>query len=79
MYMSDIIRKSQTLNGLTRVRTLSGDILEGKFTEDSNDSDILIFELKSGGVSYMPYKSIESITLLDNLQIVEEASARDTL
>lgn len=79
MYVYEVIRKSIELNGITRIRTNSGDTLEGKFSNQQNIDGMFEFVLTKGGTVYMLLGSVESITLLDNLQILEEADAKHSL
>jgi hypothetical protein len=71
MYLYEVMKRSTELNGLTRVRMKSGDVLEGKFVEPIGDA-MLEFDLKAGGRAYLVMNMIESITLLDNLQMLEQ-------
>lgn len=80
MYLNDVIRKSKGLNGITRIRTLSGDVLIGKFTTEQDEALIgfITLELKTGGTVHLISNQIESVTLLDNLQMLEELDATTT-
>jgi hypothetical protein len=73
MWAYEIVQKSVQLNGLTRVRTTSGDVFEGKFVEPEPDG-LLEFSLRSGGTAYIDMKHIESFVLYDNLQLLEKLS-----
>lgn len=75
MYLYQIMQKSKELNGITRIRTMSGDTLIGKFTDEDDTNGLIEFDLSKGGTIHIKWESIESITLLDNLQILEDKAS----
>lgn len=88
MYISAIIEKSYMLNCFIRIRTKSGDTLEGKFVEHPRDpvsdplggTGLLEFQCKNGGKTYLHINVIETMTMVDNLTLLEEkASERANL
>ena len=75
LYLYEAIQKSSELNGITRVRTASGDTHEGKFIYPIGEG-MVEFKLLKGGTVFILFNMIESVTLLTNLELLEEASAK---
>lgn len=78
-YLEFICEDSLKLKVLVRLVMDSGDVLEGRFVEAIPNSNMgnmaasmFEFKLQKGGTTYVKRESIESITLLDNLQILEQ-------
>jgi hypothetical protein len=71
MYLYEVLQQSAKRNVTVRVCMRSGDVHEGKAVVPSLNVGMIEVNLIKGGTVHIIMNFIESITVIDNLQMLE--------